>query len=131
VAGVGGRGIAHVAVIRALEALQVPVDGIAGTSTGALVGGLYATGMNAADLQRVVAEMDCELAFSDDIERRDQPMHRKADDYDDPIKINLAVKDGDLSLPLGLIQAQQVRMIIKDLMVGADHLKGFDPLPIP
>lgn len=130
-AGGGARGIAHVGVIRALEELQIPVDGIAGTSMGALVGGLYATGMNAEDLRKVVAEMDWELAFSDNIERRDQPMHRKADDYDYPIKLNLAVKDGELSFPLGLIQGQQVRMIIKDLMVGADYLKDFDRLPIP
>lgn len=130
-AGGGARGIAHVGVIRALEELQIPVDAIAGTSMGALVGGLYATGMSAEDLQNVVAEMDWELAFTDTIERRDQPMHRKADDYDYPIKINLAVKDGDLSFPLGLIQGQQVRMIIKDLMVGVDHLENFDQLPIP
>ncbi|MEH6569480.1 MAG: patatin-like phospholipase family protein [Halioglobus sp.] len=130
-AGGGARGIAHVGVIRALEELQIPVDAIAGTSMGALVGGLYATGMSAGDLQKVVSQMDWELAFTDTIERRNQPMHRKADDYDYPIKINLAVKNGELSFPLGLIQGQQVRMIIKDLMVDVDHLEDFDQLPIP
>jgi NTE family protein len=57
-AGGGARGIAHVGVIRALEALQVLVDGIAGTSMGALVGGLYATGMNAEVSQKMVAERE-------------------------------------------------------------------------
>ncbi len=63
-AGGGARGIAHVGVIRALEELQIPVDGIAGTSMGALVGGLYATGLNAEDLQNVVAEMDWEFTLN-------------------------------------------------------------------
>jgi len=130
-AGGGARGIAHVGVIQALEELHVPVDAIAGTSMGALVGGLYATGMNGTDLQQVVSVMDWEAAFSDKIERGDQPIRRKADDYDYPIKVSLAFKDGQLSFPLGLIQGQQVRMIIKELMVDADHISDFDRLPIP
>lgn len=130
-AGGGARGIAHVGVIQALEEMQIPIDTIAGTSMGALVGGLYATGMSGEDLQRVVKEMDWERAFTDNVERRDQPIRRKADDYDYPIKIKLAIQDGELSFPLGLIQGQQVRMIIKDLMVEADHINNFDHLPIP
>ena len=130
-AGGGARGIAHVGVIRALEEMQIPVDAIAGTSMGALVGGLYSTGMNPGDLQTVVSEMDWESAFTDTIERGDQPIRRKADDYDYPIKVKLAIKDGELSFPLGLIQGQQVRQIIKDLMVNADHVENFDNLPIP
>ena len=47
-AGGGARGIAHVGVMRALEEMQIPVDAIAGTSMGAVVGGLYATGMTAS-----------------------------------------------------------------------------------
>ncbi|MEH6582390.1 MAG: patatin-like phospholipase family protein [Halioglobus sp.] len=130
-AGGGARGIAHVGVIQALEEMRIPVDAIAGTSMGALVGGLYATGMSGQELQSVVAEMDWELAFSDTLERGDQPIRRKADDYDYPIKLKLAFKDGGLSFPLGLIQGQQVRMIIKELMVDADHVNDFDRLPIP
>ena len=130
-AGGGARGIAHVGVIRALEEMQIPVDAIAGTSMGALVGGLYSTGMSPQDLQTVVSAMDWESAFTDTIERGDQPIRRKADDYDYPIKVNLAIKNGQLSFPLGLIQGQQVRQIIKDLMVEADHVEDFDQLPIP
>ncbi|MEH6588877.1 MAG: patatin-like phospholipase family protein [Halioglobus sp.] len=130
-AGGGARGIAHVGVLQALEELQVPIDAIAGTSMGALVGGLYATGMDAAELETVVSDMDWESAFNDSIPRSEQPIRRKADDYDYPIKVNMAIKEGDLSFPLGLIQGQQVRMIIKDLMVDADHIRDFDELPIP
>ncbi|MEH6592918.1 MAG: patatin-like phospholipase family protein [Halioglobus sp.] len=130
-AGGGARGIAHVGVIQALEEMRIPVDAIAGTSMGALVGGLYATGMSGQELESVVAQMDWELAFSDTLERGDQPIRRKADDYDYPIKVKLAFKEGSLSFPLGLIQGQQVRMIIKELMIDADHVNDFDRLPIP
>ncbi len=48
--GGGARGAAHIGVIKMLEELKIPVDYVAGTSKGALVGGLYATGMNADEL---------------------------------------------------------------------------------
>jgi NTE family protein len=130
-AGGGARGIAHIGVLQALEELQIPVDAIAGTSMGALVGGLYATGMDAGELESVVSGMDWESAFKDSIPRADQPVRRKADDYDYPIKVNMAIKEGELSFPLGLIQGQQVRMIIKELMAEVDHIRDFDDLPIP
>ena len=130
-AGGGARGIAHVGVIRALEEMQIPVDALAGTSMGALVGGLYATGINARELQNIVAAMDWENAFTDNVERSKLPIRRKGDDYDYPIKLNLSIKDGELSFPLGLAQGQQVRMKIKELKVEAEHISNFDLLRIP
>lgn len=130
-AGGGARGIAHVGVIRALEEMQVPVDAVAGTSMGALVGGLYASGMSADDLYQVVTTMDWDLAFEDAVDRGELPPRRKSDDYDFPSDLNFAFKDGKLSIPLGLIQGQQVRQIIKELMLGVAHVRDFDQLPIP
>lgn len=130
-AGGGARGIAHIGVMKALEEMHIPVDAIAGTSMGALVGGLYATGISAEDLEAVVKHIDWESALSDSIPRDEQPIRRKADDYDYPIKVNLAFKDGNISFPLGLIQGQQVRLLIKELMIDTDHIHDFDQLPIP
>ncbi|MEP4484062.1 MAG: patatin-like phospholipase family protein [Halioglobus sp.] len=130
-AGGGARGIAHVGVIRALEEMQVPIDAVAGTSMGALVGGLYASGMSADDLYQVVTTMDWDLAFEDAVDRGELPPRRKSDDYDFPSDLNFAFKDGKLSIPLGLIQGQQVRQIIKELMLDVVHVRDFDQLPIP
>lgn len=130
-AGGGARGIAHVGAIAALEELQVPVKGIAGTSMGALVGGLYAQGMDAEELLHVVETMAWDEAFEDSVDRDSLPQRRKEDDYDYPAAISLALNDGNVSIPLGFVQGQQVRQIIKDLTVNSDHIDDFDDLPIP
>lgn len=130
-AGGGARGIAHAGVIRALEEMQVPIDAIAGTSMGALVGGLYASGKDADELQEVIFNMDWTEAFEDRKDRGGLPPRRKSDDYDYPSSISFSFKDGDLALPMGLIQGQQVRLIIKELMTDVSHIKNFDQFPIP
>lgn len=130
-AGGGARGIAHVGVLKALEEMQVPVDAIAGTSMGALVGGLYAVGMDSAQLQQVVQDMAWDQAFEDSVERDDLPQWRKSDDYAYPLSVDLSIKGGQASIPLGLVQGQQVRQMIKELMRGAEHIRDFDQLPTP
>ena len=130
-AGGGARGIAHVGAIAALEELQVPVAAIAGTSMGALVGGLYAVGLDSAQLLEVVETMAWDEAFEDSLERNDLPQRRKSDDYDYPASVSLALNEGRLSIPLGFVQGQQVRQMIKDLTINADHIDDFDKLPTP
>ncbi len=130
-AGGGARGIAHVGAIAALEEMQVPVSAVAGTSMGALVGGLYATGMDPEELKLVVDNMDWDLAFQDSVDRDALPPRRKSDDYDYPSSISVAFKDGSFSIPLGLVQGQQVRQMIKDLVRKSEHIRDFDDLPIP
>lgn len=131
-AGGGARGIAHVGAIAALEELRVPVHAIAGTSMGALVGGLYAAGMGADELYRVVQQMDWEQAFQDSVDRDDLPPRRKSDHYDSPPNaFSMAFKDGQFSIPLGLVQGQQVRQIIKNLVEQTEGIRDFDELPIP
>ncbi|MBT3410458.1 MAG: BamA/TamA family outer membrane protein [Halieaceae bacterium] len=130
-AGGGARGIAHVGAITALEEMQVPVSAIAGTSMGALVGGLYAIGLNSEELREVVENMAWDEAFEDSLERDSLPQRRKSDDYDYPSSVSLAVNNGTLSIPLGFVQGQQVRQIIKQLTIDADHINDFSALPTP
>ncbi len=130
-AGGGARGIAHAGVITALEEMHIPVDAIAGTSMGALVGGLYATGMSGEELREVIFTMDWEEAFQDSVDRGELPMRRKNDDYDYPSQVQLSFKDGGVALPLGIVQGQQVRLMIKELMKDAADVDDFDELPTP
>jgi len=68
--GGGARGMAHIGVLKVLEELRVPVDCIAGTSMGAVVGGLYASGMRAADIESMMTSVDWQEAFRDTPPRR-------------------------------------------------------------
>ena len=130
-AGGGARGIAHAGAIKALEEMQIPIDAVAGTSMGALVGGLYAAGQDSDALYRTVQSIDWEAAFKDTVDRNDQPQRRKADDYDYATDFSLSFRDGELTVPLGLIQGQQVRQMIKELMDNVSHIRDFDELPTP
>jgi NTE family protein len=78
--GGGARGMAHIGVLKILEELKVPIDCIAGTSMGAVVGGLYATGMSAQQIESTIRSVDWQEAFRDAPPRRDLAFRRKQDD---------------------------------------------------
>ena len=79
--GGGARGAAHVGVLRVLEEMQIPVDYIAGTSMGSVVGGLYASGMSVDGIEEALAEIPWKDIFSDRQPREDRRYRRKQDDY--------------------------------------------------
>src|SRR5690348_877715 len=68
--GGGARGAAHIGVLKVLEENHVPIDAIAGTSMGAVVGGLYASGFSARDIERIVSTLNWQDAFKDRSEER-------------------------------------------------------------
>src|SRR6185369_5653978 len=79
--GGGARGGAHLGVLEVLEELRVPVDCIAGTSMGALVGGAFAAGVSPADIRELVARTDWVNIFDDSAGREQVNIRRK--DLDD------------------------------------------------
>src|SRR3954462_15284663 len=78
--GGGARGAAHIGVLKVLEENHVPIDAIAGTSMGAVVGGLYASGLNAAEVERVMTSVDWQGAFRDSPPRSSFNFRRKLED---------------------------------------------------
>ena len=79
--GGGARGGAHIGVIKALQELRVPIDAIAGTSIGAIVGGFYVSGMTVQDKQNLVESLEWEDAFLNVTPRKLKSFRRKRDDY--------------------------------------------------
>jgi len=71
--GGGARGLAHIGVLKALEEMRVPIDCVVGTSMGAIVGGIYATGMSPNKIEKMIAENDLAALFNDLPPRADQP----------------------------------------------------------
>src|SRR5262245_31371019 len=87
--GGGARGAAHVGVLKALEEMRVPIDAIAGTSMGAVVGGLYASGMSAAQIERELGGVDWQDAFRDQPARQGLNYRRKREDRDFLVQLPL------------------------------------------
>ncbi|MEQ8205594.1 MAG: patatin-like phospholipase family protein, partial [Woeseia sp.] len=129
--GGGARGAAHIGVLRELERLRIPIDAVAGTSMGAIVGGLYAAGKSPADLEEIVSSLDWSGSFNDRTARRDLQFRRKQDDSAYPIQFELGVRDGSLRLPRGLIQGQKLGHILRELTLATASIDSFDDLPIP
>jgi NTE family protein len=129
--GGGARGAAHIGVLQELERLRIPVDAIAGTSMGAIVGGLYAAGTTVDELEHIVNSLDWGQALSDSPRRRNLSFRRKQDDNRYPVDLELGLRGGELALPKGLAQGQNIDLLLRRLTAHADHIEDFDELPIP
>lgn len=129
--GGGARGAAHIGVLQELERLRIPIDAIAGTSMGAIIGGVYATGVNADELERLVASLDWSAALTDTPEREDLSFRRKQDDREFPVDFELGIRGSQLLLPKGVIQGQKLDLLLRELTLRASHISNFDDLPIP
>ena len=128
--GGGARGAAHIGVLKALEALHVPIDCIAGTSMGSLVGGAYASGMSTADMERLVAGISTDLLFKEKPPRQDQEIRRKLDDRSILFGVEFGVRDGSVLLPKGVVSGVQLETVLRSLSTLPGYIK-FDELPIP
>lgn len=130
--GGAARGLAHIGVLKALEEQGVRIDAIAGTSMGAVIGGLYASGYTVAELEQLARTLDWRQVLSDDPPRPDVPFRRKQDDRDFLVKRKLSFRDdGSLGLPLGMIQGQNLALLLERLLVHVSDTRDFDRLPIP
>jgi NTE family protein len=129
--GGGARGAAHIGVLRELERLRVPIDAIAGTSMGALIGGLYAAGYTADELEQLVDSIDWAAVLADAPRRQDLNFRRKEDDEQFPIRLELGVSDGELRMPKGLVQGHRLGLLLRELTLDVAHIDDFDELPIP
>ena len=130
--GGAARGLAHVGVLKALEEQGIHIDAIAGTSMGAVIGGLYASGYKIDELEKLALSIDWKEALSDAPEREDVPFRRKQDDRDFLVKQKLSFRDdGSLGLPLGVIQGQNLALLLESLLAHSSDVRDFDKLPIP
>ncbi|MGE7956758.1 patatin-like phospholipase family protein [Pseudomonas sp. NPDC089530] len=130
--GGAARGLAHIGVLKALEEQGVKIDAIAGTSMGAVIGGLYASGYKIDELEKLALSIDWKQALSDAPPREDIPFRRKQDDRDFLVKQKLSFRDdGSLGLPLGVIQGQNLALLLESMFAHASDTRDFDKLPIP
>ncbi len=129
--GGGARGLTHIGVLKVLEELRVPVDFIAATSMGAIVGGLSATGMSATEMERRLAAIDWTKMFSDSPPRRDLGIRRKDEDERYPIPLELGFRDGQVRFSKGAIEGGNLELYLHEITRPADDIASFDALPTP
>jgi NTE family protein len=128
--GGGARGIAHIGVLQALEELKIPIDYIAGTSMGSIVGGLYASGLSSQELAKAVKQIDWQSIFNLKSDRN-QLSYREKQNQRRFFQLEFGLdKDYSLTSSAGLVGGQNLLLALKRLTRGV-RLKNFSQLPIP
>ena len=126
--GGGAKGVAHIGVLQVLEKAGIPVDVIVGTSMGSIVGGLYAIGYSADQLDSLVRVQDWMFLLSDKVNRYDLPFGEK--EQDGKYLLSLPFDRGK-KRPSGFISGQNVYNLFSDLTIGYHDSLDFLQLPIP
>lgn len=129
--GGSARGLAHIGVIKGLEAMRVPIDAIAGSSMGSVVGALYAAGYSSAELETFAINQDWTAVFDDSTVRERATFRRKSDDVGFLADSYLSFGEGKLVFPDGIVQGQSLWLTLSTLLVDTRAVSHFDELPIP
>ncbi|MEZ9720778.1 patatin-like phospholipase family protein [Vibrio splendidus] len=130
-AGGGAKGAAHIGVLKALEEMQIPVDYITGTSMGSYVGGLYATGMSADEIESFIYTVDWNRGYRDRVNRSDRRVRDK--EYEDRYQLNtdLGLGWGEIKARKGVVQGQNMLRILRETTGNLSPFDSFDHLAIP
>ncbi|WP_369668346.1 patatin-like phospholipase family protein [Thioalkalicoccus limnaeus] len=131
--GGGARGAAHIGVLKVIEELGIRVDYVAGTSMGAVVGGLYAMGLSPTEIEAAIEEIDWAAIFQDEPPRAERRMRRKLDDRTFLIKARPGVDERErrVNLVPALIQGHRLDLALRRYTLPARQVEDFDALPIP
>src|SRR5580693_2947731 len=129
--GGGARGATHIGVLKMLDRLHVPIDVIAGTSMGAVVGGLYASGMSGEQIEHAMAALNWQAAFRDRPPRTQLDFRRKEEDREFLVNLLLGMQAKRLVIPKGLVQGQMLTETLRKLTLPVARITDFDKLPTP
>ncbi|MBK6452626.1 MAG: patatin-like phospholipase family protein [Proteobacteria bacterium] len=130
-AGGGAKGGAHVGVLKVLEEMHIPIDCIAGTSMGALVGGGYASGIPADELEKFVVGIDWKKVVGGAGQRDLQTIEQKRAGATYSNDIEMGLREKRVILPAGILNTSNIEDLLRSY-VAASRLQGdFDKLPIP
>lgn len=128
--GGGARGAAHVGVLKVLDEYRVPIDCVAGTSMGALVGAAFATGMSLTEMEQLLGSISTELLFKENPPRQELDMRLKQDDYTILFTPEVGLQKGQVKVGKGLVTGVQLETVLRRLS-KAKGFYQFDDLPIP
>ncbi|MBO4567392.1 MAG: patatin-like phospholipase family protein [Bacteroidales bacterium] len=127
--GGGAKGFAHIGALRVIEEAGIPIDYIAGTSMGSIIGGLYAVGYDPDMMQKLCTEQDWNLIMKDQIPRRFIPIEKRINERH--YLVTLPYKKGQLKIKRSLIDGMYVNMLLTRLTMPAYKQRDFSQLPVP
>lgn len=128
--GGGAKGVAHITALRVLEEAGIPIDYIAGTSMGAIFGGLYAIGYDTHTLDSMVRSQNWTALLSDKVARRNLSftVKEQKERYILTVPLN---KNKKFQLPSGIVGGQNVYNLLSEMTIGYHDSVSFRELPIP
>lgn len=127
--GGGAKGFAHIAILKEIDKAGIRLDYIGGTSMGAIIGGLYAAGYSALEIEAVVQETDFISLLKDELPRSTATFFEK--EYGEKTKITLPVTNGSVGLPRAVSKGQNILNFLFELLDTAENITDFSKLPIP
>ena len=127
--GGGAKGLAHIALLELIDSLQIQVDYLSGTSMGAVVGGLYATGYSAAEIKEMVRQEDWGRVLSNRLPYDKVDMCEK-EDYG-TYTLEFPIRRGVPKIPSSLIEGQYLMEVLMRYTFPVRHIKEYDQMPIP
>lgn len=127
--GGGAKGAAQLRVIKAIEEAGIPIDYIAGTSIGSIIGGLYAVGYSIDEIEELYTSMNWFDIFMDRNARDKQLFADKQ--KDDAYMFDILLSTDDISMPSGIVRGDKFMDQLNELLLGYQYIDSFDKLPIP
>lgn len=129
--GGGAKGCAHVGVLRQLEKMHIPVDYVAGTSMGAVVGSLYASGMSPDEIEKEIEAIDWEAVLTDATEFEKLTYRRKFEEIRYPSTVEVGIQKGKIAMPAGIRTGQKLSFLLASYLLPHLDERDFSKLPIP
>lgn len=129
--GGGAKGMAHIKALKVIEEAGIPIDYIAGTSMGAIVGGLYAIGYTPEQLDSMVRKQNWTFLLSDRIKRSAMSLTDRERSEKFIVSIPFTKSPKDAASSGGIIKGQNLANLFSDLTMGYHDSINFDKLPIP
>ena len=127
--GGGAKGFAHIGALRVIEESGIPIDYIAGTSMGSIIGGLYAVGYDPDMMQKLCTEQNWDMIIKDQIPRKFIPLEKRINERH--YLLTVPYKNGKLKIKRSMIDGMYVNMLLTRLMMPAYQERDFSKLPVP
>ncbi|MEE4143496.1 MAG: patatin-like phospholipase family protein [Halieaceae bacterium] len=129
--GGGAKGAAHIGVLRVLEEMNIPIDCVAGTSMGALVGATFAAGVAPEVIESQVLAVDWAVTVGTAGDRDKMSIRRKLESQPYTNSLDLGYTNGALRGAGGFLNTQDIDDLLRTLVAGARNVQDFNALPIP